>query len=188
MGIHLGEVMNPREKFFLPAGRFRLKHSLLLHIALLGTCLQAAAPAKADTIRDLVIVFQDSTDSIGVKVIGVSDQRVITRSVLPEEIRVLVEEPIIGAHVQSLNFPSFPGVKIDEGDGTVSDVFAIPVFILGGGRMHSQYTALFSSDLGTGGKCSQGLVIGCQITEDGTVQTIGTVTWTDGTVDTIRVQ
>ena len=187
MGIHLGEVMNPREKFFLPAGRFRLKHSLLLHIALVGTFLQAARPAKADTIRDLVIVFQDSTDSVGVKVIGVSDQRVTTSSVLPEQISVLVSEPIIDAHVQSLNFPSFPAVNIDEGDGTVSDFFAIPFFIPE--RTHSQYHALFSSDpnRGIGGRCSQER-LGCQITEDGTVQTIGTVTWTDGTVDTIRFQ
>lgn len=29
---------------------------------------------------------------------------------------------------------------------------------------------------------------GCQITEDGTVQTAGTVTWSDGTVDTIKFQ
>jgi hypothetical protein len=29
---------------------------------------------------------------------------------------------------------------------------------------------------------------GCQLIEDGTIQTIGTVTWTDGTVDTIQIQ
>jgi len=192
MGIHFGEVMNPREKFFLPAGRFRLKHSLLLHIALVGAFLQAARPAKADTIRDLIIIVQDSTDSIGVRVIGVSDQRVTSEILpsLPEVINVTVGAPLMGAVPQSFNSPfgRRPGVAsflIGEGDGTTSDSLLIPNFIPPGIGPLPEYEVIFRSDPGVG----LGGTLGCcDLTEDGTVQTIGTVTWTDGTVDTIRFQ
>jgi hypothetical protein len=43
----------------------------------------------------------------------------------------------------------------------------------------------FSSDTSETGPLCSSVFHGCQITEDGTAQAVGTVSWSDGTFDTI---
>jgi hypothetical protein len=60
---------------------------------------------------------------------------------------------------------------------------------IGASLVHGVFASDFSdTENGFPTEITCASVGGCQITEDGTVQTLGTITWSDGTVDTIRVQ
>ena len=149
-------------------------------VAIFMVC--ATLPLHADTFT-----FQDLTDTVTV---STTSTRFVTICV-GEDCTLVLSEPSPGA-AATITVSGFP-LFISETDGlTLSDV--VDAQICGPSIPGCDSAAiaaglpaiLFSSDLDASGfPCN--LFFSC-IPEDGTVQTAGTITWADGTVDTINFQ
>ncbi len=155
----------------------------------------------------VVITINDSTDSIFVSTTNDPAGRVTAFDCpVPvagiEQCVVVVTPPAGGVAISSANFPFQPGnttVVIGDPDGiTVSDLLGYVQCSTGNCSVPNQppsppapgvsYELNFSSDPPSEtpfpNSCSA-LAGGCQIIETGFEQLAGTVTWNDGTVDTI---
>lgn len=150
------------------ASSTRRRVSHLIGPMALVACVCLSPAARAD-----VITFRDTTDTVTVVHSGTN--RILTPNCAGETCTVVVDSAIGGSPL-----PAFATVNILEPTtGLVSDTFLLnPV---------DQYTLIFASDSGEGPLPSLPSPTGT-ITEDGTVQPLVTVTWSDQTTDTIQFQ
>jgi len=161
-----------------------------------------AVQSEADNIT---ITFNDSAEAISALTTDTSGRVQVVECPDPaapfESCIVHVRQPG-AATISSANFPFQPGnttvVIGDPGGSTISDLLgygpcSIPNCSGGdtSGPPFVAYEMNFNSDPSTetpsgilGNSCSA--VGGCQIIERGVEQLAGTVTWSDGTVDTIN--
>lgn len=139
-------------------------------------------------VRSDTFTFQDLTDSVTVSIDSV---RSFNFNCVLEDCTLVLGEPSAGA-AGTITFSAFP-LFISEANGvTLSDSVDAQICapsILGCDA--AAVTAglpviLFSSDVDSS-TFPCGLFFSC-VPEDGTIQTAGTVTWGDGTVDTINFQ
>jgi len=164
-----------------------------ISLCMLGLVMLSAAEAASTTIT-----INDLTDTLSVSTTDTSG-RVHTAdcpgpSTSFEECVIVVTQPGT-ATIQSANFPNaqpITGTLVigDPGGLTISDLLGTP----GSGATGISYELNFGSDASTetqfsnlGNQCSA-VAGGCPVIETGSVQTAGTVTWSDGSVDTINFQ
>ena len=160
-----------------------------------------AVQSEADNIT---ITFNDSTEAISASTDASSRVQVVEcpDPAAPFESCIVHVRQPGAATISSANFPFQPGnttvVIGDPGGSTISDLLgygpcSIPNCSGGdtSGPPFVAYEMNFNSDPSTetpsgslGDSCSA--VGGCQIIERGVEQLAGTVTWSDGTVDTIN--
>ena len=160
-----------------------------------------AVQSEADNIT---ITFKDANEAISASTTDTSNRVQVVECpdlAAPfENCIVHVSQPSAGATISSANFPFQPGnttVLIgDPGGSTISDLLGYGPCSLpncsGGGTSGPPFVAYnlnFNSDPSTeapfgslGDSCSGG----CQVIETGAEQLAGTVTWSDGSVDTIN--
>jgi hypothetical protein len=130
------------------------------------------------------VTFNDLTDTMTVTV---SDPGRIYMSCLGLESCFVIVSAPDQARFVSTTLPGLP-FFISEPQGIlVSDVLTAgvlpPVLDLPPG-----YPVIFASYADTSTLQCSPFPTGCGLTEDGTFQAIGTITWSDNTVDTIRFQ
>jgi len=94
--------------------------------------------------------------------------------------------PTTGPTLVSTTIPS--ELVVNAGDGTVGNILTtFSNFIPGPYEIDIHFITEQASGSGSLGLCSDfAFVGGCAMTADGTVLTAGTVTWSDGTVDTVK--
>jgi hypothetical protein len=162
--------------------------------SLLGVALVLALPARADevTFNDLTdtvtatVTVTSSGSHISVGQCGLLSITLNGTSVSVEGCKVTVTGPS-----NSSSFTA-PLVTLIGGDnGNISDAIVVSKDILN----NNAADVIFASDLGTpqepgiGVPCSAfSLTGGCQVTENGSVQTGATIMWSNGQSDDIHFQ
>ena len=148
------------------------------------TMLSLCATSRADTVT-----FLDATEHL---TLGTDSSRItVTCQDSPESCDVILAAPSNGATFQSssIGIPIF----ISDQNGFISDILQLvlhPAFT--NGVPYDTVEITFFSDSDTASNSDFGL--NCHlfgnpcIVESGAVQSAGTVTWSDNTVDTIQFQ
>jgi PEP-CTERM motif-containing protein len=169
----------------------RLKLLRQTFSALACGLLLTPVPGWADTFT-----FNDLTDSLTITQVGSLRAALLPCTSPPVSIEKCTGS--ISSAPGTFSPPSVSSTTLPQtlwiGDpvtAMISDVLQNSITPNGG--QSSFFYGFFSDDeagnLGAvplGGPCSATPIGGCQIFEDGTVQTAGTVTWSDGTVDTFQ--
>jgi len=137
--------------------------------------LVATAPARAD-----VIVFNDLADTLSVS----GSARLVFNCPAGTQTCTASLSAPAGTTFNGID-ASLEGVNIaDPGGLTLSDTLHADPPILPNGSV----SLSFSSDLNETGPLCATIFHGCQITEDGTVQPVGSVFWSNGSSDVIAFQ
>jgi hypothetical protein len=164
-----------------------------IFVTLAGGLLLITVPGRADTI-----VFDDLNEVLTVTVIP-SNPSMPSRVFFTGQ-PACTNTPLFESCGVTLLPPTFPLDAVPSPDqhifisdasiGFVSDQVVIGSHTVTGnpGQIVHLADVSFQSDIDNGPVqfCGNANPGGCQKTEDGTLQTAGTITWSNGTVDTIK--
>jgi hypothetical protein len=156
--------------------RYRVIRTLLATM-LCGLIMVKAA--SADTI-----LINDLTDSIIVQ--GTTSREVVTPfgDTSLEGVGIQISAPIQGATISSTTLQTTDFLGIAEPDAIT---FSDAITMLSGGVGTAQAVVTFFSDaIELPSRTCLSLAIDCTMIENGTAQVAGTITWSDGTLDTIQ--
>jgi len=161
----------------------------VLSTIVLGASLLATPTAKADTTD--TIVFNDlggttisATAPAGRLDFGLSDCP-NPGDTLPnsQECSLSLAPPSAGATVTGTTLSTFTYIAEPNGADLSDTLLAEPI---NPGKSPNWLLDFFSRDTPLVGGCA--LLGGCAIIENGAIQSIGTITWSDGTVDTVEFE
>jgi hypothetical protein len=160
-----------------------------LSTIVLGASLLATPTVKADTTD--TVVFNDvegvtisATAPAGRLDFGLSDCPNPGDSIPnSEECSLSLAPPSLGATVTSTTLATFTYIAEPNGADLSDALLAEPI---NPGKSPNWLLDFLSRDTPVVGGCAH--LGGCAITENGLVQTIGTITWSDGTIDTVEFQ
>jgi hypothetical protein len=157
----------------------QLKRTILTSAALLATSLFACGELRADTV-----VINDLTEGpVTITHTGTSRVVTVTAGGVPETIDFTVSsltETLVSPLVDTA--AGLTEVGVDPLTGEATDVLSM------GPGAASSVSLIFSSDPSLSGFVCGSVAVpgGCQ-PENGQPQTLGTISWSDGTFDTIQV-
>jgi PEP-CTERM motif-containing protein len=165
--------------------------------ALILVCLHvlSALNARADGLN---IIFLDSSESPTASVTGTATNRTITNQGCSvqstsfsntgvAEVCTLIVLSTNGAEIG--DFSPIIGIAEASDPTQMGDLGPVIGIRSIGNVIRNEYVLQFISDLTTPlFACNQISNLGCNLVEDGTVQPLGTVNWSDSTTDTLQFQ
>ena len=147
-------------------------------VTMLFALIGLALPSRAD-----VFIFHDLSDQVTIE--GPSNRIQGTCGSDPEACgQLTITQPSMNAFITAFSPNSFVYFSEPSDPTKVSDYTNIGA---GTGQLHTSYNLFFQSDNESGnlGACPGGV---CDFVEDGSAQTAYTITWSDGTTDTIQIE